>query len=261
MAQDKFKIIHLIYRCFLSVLIVTLGILLIVSCIDIWQSGKQPPYSPEAITSRFTQISLIVYGTLTTIIGGIALDCISPYQKQLAKFSSNTTQLAQLRSKALATQELDNALVKQCIRRFKSKYICINLIACCLFVILLLHPLYYFRNTSHFSTENLNADIMKGISRILLPSVLGFFLFSGAALICRHIIRQEIKLWRQLTEGTIPSVKTPSKQNDFSRGIWCIRSIILLLAIILIVAGCINGGARDVLKKAVAICTECIGLG
>lgn len=32
-------------------------------------------------------------------------------------------------------------------------------------------------------------------------------------------------------------------------------------AVLLIVLGVVNGGARDVLAKAVKICSECIGLG
>lgn len=40
-----------------------------------------------------------------------------------------------------------------------------------------------------------------------------------------------------------------------------VRSALLVLAAILIVVGIINGGMRDVLVKAINICSECIGLG
>ena len=33
------------------------------------------------------------------------------------------------------------------------------------------------------------------------------------------------------------------------------------LGLLLVVLGVLNGGARDVLAKAVKICSECIGLG
>ena len=36
---------------------------------------------------------------------------------------------------------------------------------------------------------------------------------------------------------------------------------LLCLAVALVVLGVTNGGARDVLAKAVKICSECIGLG
>lgn len=38
-------------------------------------------------------------------------------------------------------------------------------------------------------------------------------------------------------------------------------ALLLALALALIVAGALNGSARDVLTKAANICTECIGLG
>jgi len=40
-----------------------------------------------------------------------------------------------------------------------------------------------------------------------------------------------------------------------------LRLGILAVAAVFIVLGVVNGGARDVLVKAVNICTECIGLG
>lgn len=43
--------------------------------------------------------------------------------------------------------------------------------------------------------------------------------------------------------------------------IMTVRTVVLILAIVFIVIGIINGSAQDVFGKAVNICTECIGLG
>ena len=40
-----------------------------------------------------------------------------------------------------------------------------------------------------------------------------------------------------------------------------VRMALLILAIVLIAAGILNGSAGDVFGKAVKICTECVGLG
>ncbi len=40
-----------------------------------------------------------------------------------------------------------------------------------------------------------------------------------------------------------------------------VRTIILVLALVFIVAGILNGGYRDTLVKAVMVCLECIGIG
>lgn len=39
------------------------------------------------------------------------------------------------------------------------------------------------------------------------------------------------------------------------------RLVIALLALTLIILGLANGQAKDVLNKAINICTECLGLG
>lgn len=39
------------------------------------------------------------------------------------------------------------------------------------------------------------------------------------------------------------------------------RAALLALAILFVLLGVMNGGAGDVLMKAIAVCTECIGLG
>ena len=41
----------------------------------------------------------------------------------------------------------------------------------------------------------------------------------------------------------------------------CLRAALYAAAVVLIVLGVMNGGRRDVLVKAIQICTECIGLG
>ena len=43
--------------------------------------------------------------------------------------------------------------------------------------------------------------------------------------------------------------------------LWACRGALLVIAVVLIVLGIVNGGMTDVLDKAIRICTECIGLG
>ena len=52
---------------------------------------------------------------------------------------------------------------------------------------------------------------------------------------------------------------TPRMQPGKAQSI--ARIVIVSLAVLFIVLGVMNGGARDVLVKAINICTECIGLG
>ena len=58
-----------------------------------------------------------------------------------------------------------------------------------------------------------------------------------------------------------------TEKNTASAGISSIKkasllqAVIVIAAIFLIIAGVVNGSARDVLYKAANICTECVGLG
>lgn len=49
----------------------------------------------------------------------------------------------------------------------------------------------------------------------------------------------------------------PAERDPAARA----RLILYALAILLVILGVMNGGMRDVLVKAINICTECIGLG
>lgn len=53
----------------------------------------------------------------------------------------------------------------------------------------------------------------------------------------------------------------PEKKTDSKGRVRFWRALVAVLALGLIVYGALNGSMADVLKKAVAICTECIGLG
>ena len=63
-------------------------------------------------------------------------------------------------------------------------------------------------------------------------------------------------------ENGLKPVKGGKVENPaLSSRIRILRIILLIAAVCLLAAGVFNGSARDVLGKAVNICTECIGLG
>ena len=58
------------------------------------------------------------------------------------------------------------------------------------------------------------------------------------------------------------SVKSPFPYRLPAKTISSIlRAALLAIAILLIVSGILNGSMRDVLYKAIIVCSECIGLG
>lgn len=55
--------------------------------------------------------------------------------------------------------------------------------------------------------------------------------------------------------------KAPAAGKSSRRTVNAVRVILLTAAVILILLGAVNGSLRDVLMKAINICTECVGLG
>ena len=67
-------------------------------------------------------------------------------------------------------------------------------------------------------------------------------------------------IWQAVHGGKErPRVQKPAPQPKSAPG-W-LRPALYIAAAALVALGVANGGARDVLVKAVNICTECIGLG
>ena len=67
-------------------------------------------------------------------------------------------------------------------------------------------------------------------------------------------VRAETAAPRKSVPKAFMGVKAP-------RGVGAVRIILLAAAGAMIAAGVVNGSMRDVLVKAVNLCTECVGLG
>lgn len=72
---------------------------------------------------------------------------------------------------------------------------------------------------------------------------------AGAALQIRH----------EEGLGPVKGGRVPPRAS--AAGEKTLRWLLLAAALLLITAGVLNGGTRDVLGKAIKICTECVGLG
>ena len=73
--------------------------------------------------------------------------------------------------------------------------------------------------------------------------------------------RKSIEYIKQIIKenGRSEKIINDSKRKNLAINIT--RVSIICIAVAFIVIGIINGGATDVLQKAIEICTECIGLG
>ena len=134
-------------------------------------------------------------------------------------------------------------------------------ISAAVMVLCLIYPIVYFSNRTHFEDWQLN--------RMFLKTMLNTFPGFTAVLIV-HYFREtlldryalkEIELIKTAPSGKPAEDAVALKKNRPPQALTAVRAVILILAVGLIVVGIFNGSMDDVLKKAIAICTECIGLG
>lgn len=254
MTQVNITRVHRWYGWILAVVLAALGILFILSSLDIYTSGPEP-YTPESIGLRFQRILIPVIIGICGIIGSMALNFFLPLPEKRAKgilFAKD--QMLRFRKKASI------APVKKEVRL---RFILCAATALC-FIGLMIDPIFYFLDQKHFTGPNLNTDIIRAIIIALVPAIIGLVLCWICQLLLNQSYRREATIYKQAwADGQrASSINPTNKRKKCScKVILPIRLVVITLALVLIILGIFNGGAADVLKKAIIICTECIGLG
>lgn len=115
--------------------------------------------------------------------------------------------------------------------------------------------LMFLLNQEHFTSWDLEMVMGQMLMHTLPWIIVAFAVVIGATLLCRRSMEREIQFLKGIPGSKAVDVAAkPSYLN-------LVRIVLYVLAVILIVTGIFNGGMRDVLIKAINICTECVGLG
>lgn len=251
------KSLHLLYGIVLAVTIVICGICLITACVDVYnfQAGS---FSRESVAQAFDRIQIPVYCCLALVIIGFLIDAFSFREKKLKPEKQDTTILQNLCKKLDITKcppELIQAIGK--LRTWRMVWQGCSagiLVFCsCLF-------LGYAANGSHYP-DDANTAVLQ-----MMP-----LFFTCLALPCcfaiitayhkRSSIKKEIELVKQALAQGAAADTVPVKEEKKQTGLLIARYGILAVAVVVLIAGFCFGGTADVLAKAAAICTECVGLG
>ena len=233
-------------------LIIALGIALILSCLDIYNSGARP-YTPESIGLRFQNIALLAYACIAIAVGGIILGLALPLDQKKPKSVKDDLALME-KAKAKAGTCPAEAVAEQ------KKRLGLRIGTAIAFAGLMVYPAIYFMNPAHFSITSLNEDIAKAVTIALVPAAIGLLLCFVCSMLESKSIAKETEIYKKASTENKANVASPENVPAKSY-LTAIRCGLLVLAVCLIVMGIFNGGMKDVLDKAVAICTECIGLG
>jgi len=254
------KRIHLIYSIVLSIMLIISGICLMVACVGIYRSGEKP-FSPEAVAAAFSGIAVPVYLCIALVIGGFITDGFLPdsskkpvLQKQYKAILDRLYAKADMR---YAPPHVQQQIKTMQNRRKLFKGIALGLLALGTVIFLI-----YGLNPGHFHQSEINASMIRAMY-IFIPCLavpFGYGVFS--AYYDRATIIKETELVKQVIAGGGKSAGSEQKpKKDLKTVLLVARCCLLVAGIVILVYGFISGGTRDVMTKAINICTECVGLG
>ena len=257
MHNKKTKWIRWIYGIIVSIMTVISGLLLMAACLTVYRSGGEQVYTPEKVAAAFSPIALPIYITLGLIVGSFLLELFLPREKKRAPMEK---QYALLLKKQYERSDMDlcNPELKLRLKSEQKKRLLHLILSAVLLIAGGAVFLIYALNGNHFDDHNINGSVINAMWWLIPCATVpcGYCIFT--AYYCRASIRRELDLVKLAPKAT-KKAETPAPKAD--RKMLFIRLAILGLALGILVGGFVKGGTADVLAKAVAICTECVGLG
>ncbi len=264
MTNQRKNRIHLIYGIVLSAAAVVAGILFILSAYNIYRAGGTQPYTVDTIAAAFSKIAVPVYILIALVLGGMVLQAFLPLEKKKCVPEKNLPLiLERLQAKtslAACDEGLRRAIIRQEDSRRLHAGICGILLAAggALF-------LSYACNGENWAgveeAAKINACMVRAVFAMAICLALPFAYCVFTAFYCKRSYLKQIELMKEAhAQAPIQAVKAEPKASK-ETVIYIVRYSVLVLAVALVVFGACTGGTADVLAKAAAICTECVGLG
>lgn len=272
--MEKSAKIRLIYSIFLGVFTVAVGLAIICVAADIYYTGKgtEVIYSRAIVGERLTALAI----PLIFLIAAIILGAVFPlYKVKAARMSEDA--LKKLSARIPQSGEGDSVEFAAAQKAYKKAAI-IRLVAWLVALSVALAgaiaTLCYLVDTANFSgnsNETITRDIFALVRNVLPWLCVAFAAIIGATVTSGIFASKQVAAAKtMIKEGDKQSV-TQKAEPKFITAIksiiakpafiWAVRGCVFVLAVTFIILGIVNGGAHDVLAKAINICQECIGLG
>lgn len=260
--MSSHKSIGTMIKWLLAAATVLVAALLIWQCADIFRVGMSAAnqgangvrisdiYSREIVAERFGRISWSVWIWLVLFAASLFFHFKeSADEKKKPSVMQPSDQLKLLLERREKTPQMQQ---KEKERRMLVGIAAAGCIVCAAGVI------WYLVQPSSFASRDLEPVMGQMMLHVVPWTVIGFALVFVIQSLCVKNIQAELELAKKAPVKE----KKEQKQTDSQAKIRnAARIAVFAAAVILIVAGILNGGMFDVLVKAINICTECIGLG
>lgn len=259
MREKYTKRLHTVCGIVTAVLVLIAGICFILSCISIYRSGERP-FSPESVSAHFNAIRIPVIACIVSIAVSGILALVFPKDTVKTKaIRAHSDILNALRAKAgtITDEEFAKSATQEQSRR---KHLSFLTLAVCTGIHVRLCLL--FTNPAGFTVENLNQNVLRILLTVMVYTVLLFGAYMLHASLAKQSLLREIAVYKTaLAEGKCDGIPTVKEKKTCRHTVLITRCALFAIAAVFIILGISNGGVQDVLGKAIAICTECIGLG
>ena len=262
--MSKSEKIRRIYAIVLSVLIVATSIALICVAADIYYSGAG--YSSEIVANRLKMLAIPLMIVIAAIIAG----ALFPLYETKAKRTSEET-LRKLQRRIPKEGEGEEfAAAKKAYRKMKITKIAVWSSGIAVALAGSIIVLVYLCIAEHFAGSDYSAHILNLVKVALPCAVIALGVFIAASYVNGYCAKQQVEHMKTMIRYGSKEVELPlelkvldkvNKVATHDITLWVVRGVVFTLAVVFIILGILNGGARDVLIKAINICQECIGIG
>lgn len=240
--------------------------MLIWQCIDIYLTGNAPTnldadgqhieavYSRTEVAERLERLALPLGSCAAVIAAAVLLHWgTGEMLPRHALTAENRLRLMQRRMGSLPADAARELRRMRWIRLTAAAVICVCGAMCAAASLALLGDLLA---DPQIALRNLDGDVGGLVLRLLPWVSAGLLAAAVAAVLCDRSRLRACDALRGLPAGAVRPRRT-----ERSRARGTLRIALYAAAVVFIVLGVMNGGALGVMRKAVAICMECIGLG
>lgn len=264
MSEKNKKLIYLIYGIVQSVLLVLCGVCLMIACLSIYDGGEGT-FSRGAVAVQFKRFMIPIILCVTGLVAGMVLSLILPREPQRIK-GEHDVKATISRLSSRVDKEKCPSKITELIKREQNLRWGLKLLATAICIVVAIPCLAYLLNLSNFDDigEGLTEDILGTMAFVLPAAIEGLAAWTVVVFACRASFNRELILIKGAIKVAPMQRKAKAEiavKDNQKRKMWIIRGAVLLVALVFIIVGIFNGGMKDVLEKAIRICTECIGLG
>ena len=216
-------------------------------CIELYLNDTKPLFSAEKVAQSVQQAAPLSICCLSLIVLSILLHAAQPIQSQPVPLSAENR--LRLMKKRISSLPAD-------AQKIEKKRLHAGILASAGVLVCIIWCFVFLMNRENFRSWDLDQVMGNMLLHVVPALIMAGLILYFSAIYCNRSRVKECILLRSVSHVT-PSA-CPKKKNVF---VPVFRTVLMLTAILFIVLGALNGGMQDMLKKAIKICTECIGLG